>query len=306
MRAPAVRALALLRGAAVDAPDGPTEAGPVVHSLGRPAPRGERQRRATRECLLGCAAVEAMLGDAGTSAAAIAGERTALVYATAAAYAPSNRAFIEGSGGSIHFPYTAPAAVAAEVAIEFGVTGPYAIFIGGPPTTLRAIWQAAALLESGACDRALVLALEVFDECRDLYRRACRRWGGPLVEAAGSLWLEPGHGRLEFESRRARQRPPRGAASMPGGMFGCEPLAAVERWRSAAGSAPLEVTGVWRGEHARLAWREDPAVTHTSESARTMSREESRRDMDDRGPSLPGRRSAASDGRALPSGGGGR
>ena len=174
-----------------------------VLSLGRPAPPDDRRRRATRECLLALAAVEAMLEDGKAGARAIAGERTALLYATAAGYAASNRGFIEGSGGSIHFAYTAPAVVPAEVAIEFGVTGPYAIFLGGPPATLRAIWQAAILLESGACDRALVLSVEIFEECADLYARARRLTGRPLVEAG-----------------------------------------------------PLELSGSWRGEQARLVWRE--------------------------------------------------
>ena len=44
-----------------------------------------------------------MLDDGKASRAAIAGERTALVYVTAAAYGASNRAFIERQGGRIHF-----------------------------------------------------------------------------------------------------------------------------------------------------------------------------------------------------------
>ena len=82
-------------------------------------------------------AVRAMLEDAGAAPSAIAGDRTGLVYATAAAYAPSNRDFIAG-GGTLHFAYTAPAVVPAEVAIEFGLAGPYGIFLGGSPATLRA------------------------------------------------------------------------------------------------------------------------------------------------------------------------
>jgi hypothetical protein len=66
-----------------------------------------------------------MLEDGKASREAIAGERTALLYVTAAAYGASNRAFIERRGGVVHFAYTAPA-VLAEVAIEFGVVGPYA------------------------------------------------------------------------------------------------------------------------------------------------------------------------------------
>ena len=255
MRAPALRALGLLSALGGSTAEEMADPGRAVLSLGRPAAPGDH-RRATRECLLALAAVEAMLEDGGAGRDAIAGERTALLYATAAGYGASNRGFIEGSGSGIHFAYTAPAVVPAEVAIEFRVTGPYAIFLGGPPATLRAIWQAALWLESGACDRALVLAVEIFDECADLYERARRLVGRPLIEAAGCLWLEPGRGRLVFESLRGsgrRVRPPR---RDDGEMLGCEPLAALDRWRRAAASAPLELVGAWRGEQARLVWGE--------------------------------------------------
>jgi Beta-ketoacyl synthase, N-terminal domain len=250
MRGPALRALGFLSAEERAGHDAPVneDARPVL-SLGRLPPRGERSRRATRECVLALAAVEAMLADRGAEREAIRGDRTALLYATAAGYAASNRSFIAGSGGSIHFAYTAPAVVPAEVAIEFAVTGPYAIFLGGPPATLRAIWQAAILLEAGVCDRALVLAMEIFEECADLYARARRLTGRPLVEAAGCLWLERGHGRLVFESRRGGHRRARAAE-----LFSCEPLAALQRWRREPVSRPLELTGAWRGEHARLRW----------------------------------------------------
>jgi Beta-ketoacyl synthase, N-terminal domain len=257
MRAPHPRALGFLSARAREAhvPGGSDQR--AVHSFGRPAPRETRSRRATRECLLALAAVDAMLEDGTASRDAIAGERTALLYTTAACYAASNRSFIEGGGG-IHFAYTAPAVVPAEVAIEFGVTGPYAIFLGGPPATLRAIWQAALLLESGACDRALVLAVEIFEECEDLFGRAPRLVGRPLVEAAACLWLEPGQGRLVFESSRADG--PRSRATRPDGeeMLGCGPLAALDRWRRDGRKAPLELCGAWRGEQARLTWDQDP------------------------------------------------
>jgi hypothetical protein len=150
--------------------------------------------------------------------------------------------------------------VPAEVAIEFGVTGPYAIFLGGPPATLRAIWQAALWLSSGACDRALVLAVEIFDECADLYARAPRLVGRPLVEAAGCLWLEPGRGELVFESQRGAGRSARAPHQDVGELLGCAPLAAVERWRRRGALAPLELMGAWRGEHARLVWQEGMEV----------------------------------------------
>src|SRR6266545_436938 len=49
----------------------------------RPDRPGDRFRRATRECLLALAAVDAMLEDGKASREAIAGERTALLYVTA-------------------------------------------------------------------------------------------------------------------------------------------------------------------------------------------------------------------------------
>src|SRR5215470_14249813 len=228
MRAPHPRALGFLsaRTSEAQAPCGDDDR--AAYSFGRPAPRQTRSRRATRECLFALAAVDAMLEDGTAERAAITGERTALLYSTAAAYAASNRSFIEGGGG-IHFAYTAPAVVPSEVAIEFGVTGPYAIFLGGPPATLRAIWQGAMWLDAGACDRALVLAVEIFDECSDLYARARRLVSAPLVESAGCVWLAPGQGHLVFESRHhaARSTPRSGAAEE---RLGCAPLADLERW----------------------------------------------------------------------------
>src|SRR5262249_62355287 len=86
----------------------------AVVTAATPPLDGERFRRATRECLLGVAAVQATLDDAGISREAIAGTRTALLYVTAAAYGSSNRAFIAagepGSAGAPHFPHPAPGA----------------------------------------------------------------------------------------------------------------------------------------------------------------------------------------------------
>ena len=125
---------------------GAAAAGRRVVAIDRPAMSGERFRRATRECLLGVAAVEAMLRDAGISRSDLAGEQTGLVYVTAAAYGASNRSFLDSAGGTLHFPYTAPSAVPAEVAIEFALRGPYVILIGGATATVDGLWQADALL----------------------------------------------------------------------------------------------------------------------------------------------------------------
>ena len=59
--------------------------------------------RATRDCLWGVAAVGAMLEDGEARREAIAGDRTALIYVTAAAYAASNRAFIEAEAAPSTF-----------------------------------------------------------------------------------------------------------------------------------------------------------------------------------------------------------
>jgi len=223
---------------------------PVIR-LTRPALDGERFRRATRECLLGVAAVQQMLRDAELEREAIAGPRTALLFVTAGAYGASNVEFIAGRAGTLHFPYTAPSALPAEVAIEFGLTGAYVILIGGPTATVDALWQAARLLQAGRCDRALVLAVETFDECEPLWRRA--RWSlrAPLVEAAVCALVVPGadggpivgagrDGALEADVQ-----------TRAGSTLSCEPLIALALAR-AAGAGAATVTGTWRGRRAAI------------------------------------------------------
>jgi hypothetical protein len=246
--APAIRALGLLSG---EEPAG-TQGRASILPLPRPIRAGDRFRRTTRECLLALAAIDAMLEDGHAGREAIAGDRTALQYVTAAAYGASNREFIERRGGVMHFAYTAPAVVSAEVAIEFGITGPYGILIGGAPATLRAIEQAARLLETGRCDRALVLAVEIFEECADLYARHRRFDGRALVETAACLWLERGEGDLRFESTRVARLA--GDSSRGRERFAAGPLADLRDWRDRAPAGPVELSGCWRGEHARLRW----------------------------------------------------
>ena len=263
MRAPAIRAVGLLSGwgrgaAAVPADAARAAAGRAVLPLEGPAVTHERFRRSRRECLLGVAAVRALLEDAGAGAEIIAGERTALLFATAAAYAAANREFIDARAGGVYFPYTPAAAVPAEVAIEFGLTGPYEILIGGPTATMRAVARAAALLESGACDRALVLAVEIFEECADLFERARGRLARQLVEAAGCLWLEPGEGTLGLDHRRGGRRETGGPRQRLGEMLACEPVAALALARDKDVGGPLRLQGAWRGETARLAWSQNP------------------------------------------------
>lgn len=243
MRAPAIRALGLVRP-----PAGARDGDGTVISLGPRRRAGDRYRRTRRECLLGIEAVEAALADAGADRAALAGDRTGLVYVTTTAYAASNRGFIDGAGGGIHFPYTAPAAVPVEAAIDFGLTGPYGILVGGPPATLWGIWQAALWLEEGAADRVLVLGVETFEECADLHRRARRLVGRPVIETAACLWLVPGEGELAVAWDAAPARRP--AAPH----LGCQPLVTLAAWRAAAAERDVALEGAWRGKRARLEW----------------------------------------------------
>lgn len=264
--APSLRATGLYSGwgrglAALPTDARVAAAGRAVVSTGRPQLSGDRFRRATRECVLAVTVVKEALDEAGVPPEELAGERTALLYATASAYGASNRGFIEGTGAmTLHFPYTAPSAVPAEVAIEFGIRGPYVIFLGGAPATLAALWYAARRLEAGECDRALVLAVETFDECADLYARG--RWllSGPLVEAAACTLLEPGSGELSYvEGRppRSRRTTAAGIERQLGEAFAVTPLVELGVARAAGGtSLDVKLTGAWRGTEATLSWME--------------------------------------------------
>ena len=203
----------------------------------------DRLRRATRECLLGIEAVDALLEDGGLAREEIGGAGTALVYVTAAAYSASNRAFIEGGGGALHFPYTAPSAVPAEVAIEFGLCGPYAVLIGGSTATIDALAHAASLLARGACERALVLAVETFTECEDLHARVPWLAERPLVEGAAAALLEPAPDAVTSACVRA--------GDIYENTLSVGPLIALAR-ALASGASELTVRGEWRGREASL------------------------------------------------------
>lgn len=239
----------------------------------RPPLAGERFRRATRECLLGVTAVQALLRATGLGREDVTGSDTALVYVTAAGYGASNRMFIEAAttGSALHFPYTAPSAVPAEVAIEFGFTGAYVIFVGGATTTLEALAHAATLLDRRECERALVLAVETFRECEDLHGRG--RWllGRPLVESAACALLQRGAGALRVVeddavdaslSREIRRR--------AGETLACEPLMALALGLE-SGDDRLYVTGAWRGRRLAFEWTcpATPRLQPTMNGART-------------------------------------
>ena len=251
-------------------------AGRAVIPLFRPVLEGERFRRATRECLLGVAAVDALLRESDIARDMIRGSATALIYVTGAAYGASNQAFIvaesmrqassEGgltekragsvaSSGTLHFPYTAPSAMAGEVAIEFGLTGPYGILIGGAAATIDALWQATRLLVGGGCERALVLAVETFEECAALYARG--RWlvRRPLVEAAACALLVPGALRARYDAPRTPSMLETLARVRAGETLACAPLIALALARDGGTAGSVSVTGEWRGRRAGLHWQ---------------------------------------------------
>ena len=249
------------RGAAALPEDATTAAGGRrVIPMARPELDGDRFRRATRECLLGVSAVAATLADGGLTRDGIRGAGTALFYVTAAAYGASNQAFVgatggppqerRGSGGTLHFPYTAPSAVPAEVAIEYGLTGGYVILVGGATAAIDALWQAATLLAAGRCERALVLAVETFAECEALWARG--RWtvGGPLVEGAACALLV-GDGDVGYGTAEAPAPLETLAAWRAGKTLACEPLVGLALAR-AAGEREARLTGQWRGRRATV------------------------------------------------------
>jgi acyl carrier protein len=265
LRGTDLRAVGVITGwgeglAALPADAARAAAGRSTVALDRPPPPGERFRRSTRECLLGVAAVQALLGVTGQAREDIAGSDTALLYATAAGYAASNRAFIEAAatGSALHFPYTAPSAVPAEVAIEFGLTGAYVIFTGGATTTLEALAHAAGLLRRGECARALVLAVETFRECEDLHARG--RWllGRPLVEAAACALLTAGAGHLTVADGPVPSDLGAEVRRRAGETLACEPLIALALGLE-SGDDRLCVTGAWRGRRLALEWSRSAA-----------------------------------------------
>jgi hypothetical protein len=81
------------------------------------------------------------------------------------------------------------------VTIQFGITGPYLSLLSGANASIEALWQAAMLLANDQCDRALVLGVETFTGCEDLYTAG--RWllRSPLVETAVCIVLERQAGR---------------------------------------------------------------------------------------------------------------
>lgn len=148
--------------------------------------------------------------------------------------------------GSVYFPYTAPSAVPAEVAIEYGLRGGYVILVGGATAGVEALWQAATLLGTGRCRRAVVLAVETFAECETLWARG--RWTvrAPLVEAAACALLE-GDGEVSYALAAVPAPLETLAGRRAGETLACGPLIALALARE-AGEAQPRVTGQWRGQ----------------------------------------------------------
>ena len=165
--------------------------GRAILPLLTPPCTDERLRRATRECLLAVRAVQQALANANLTRVNLAGPRTAVVYASASAYAAANWTFLaDDFEHVVYFPYTAPSAVPGEVTMQYGITGPYLSFLSGANAGLEALWHALTLLSHDQCDRALVLGIETFVDCESLYTAG--RWllDKPLVETAICLILE--------------------------------------------------------------------------------------------------------------------
>lgn len=256
----AVRGCGLLTGWGAGLHSLPTHA--VAAAQGRrllpvatPTLASERLRRATRECLLGVAAVEAALEDGHLSRHEVAGSRTALVYASASSYAAANWTFLTSeTENALHFPYTAPSAVPAEVTIQFGITGPYLTLLSGANAGLEALWQAATLLTTAQCDRVLVLGVETFQECAELYTTG--RWllGTPRLEAAVCLILERHASLAEVHYRAAC------------GPHGLRRLVEGERAPALAGvylCTPTARAGHIAGQYLQAQWPDMPlALVH--------------------------------------------
>jgi hypothetical protein len=235
-------------------------AGRALIPLATPHLDGERFRRATRECVLAVAAVEALRRDGAVERATLAGPDTALVYVTASAYGASNRAFVEGggTGSPLHFPYTAPSAVPGEVAIEYQVHGAYVILLGGAAAALDALWQAARLVARGTCARALVLAVETFDACADLYGRG--RWlvGAPLVETAVCALLAPGDASVSYGPPGTPSPLEDLVRTRAGETLAAGPLIALALARDCHYDA-MRLSGRWRDRRVALEWQRDVA-----------------------------------------------
>jgi hypothetical protein len=147
--------------------------------------------------------------------------------------------------------------MAGEVAIEFGLTGPYVILLGGATAMIDGLWQATLLLGRGRCRRALVLAVETFAECEELWARG--RWllRPPLVESAACALLVPGPCRATYAPVSTPSFLEALVRARAGETLACAPLIALALARAGGDAGLLRLTGEWRGRRAGLAWEAD-------------------------------------------------
>jgi hypothetical protein len=104
---------------------------------------------------------------------------------------------------------------------------------------------------AGRCERALVLAVETFEECRALWQRARWTLPGPLVETAACALLGPGAERPLYRARSAPTALERAVEVRAGRTLACAPLAALALAR-AAGEGWARLSGSWRGRTAAI------------------------------------------------------
>jgi len=215
-----------------------------VIAAARPPLSGERFRRATRECLLGVAAVEALLreanierrGDPRLRDGAGLRDGGRIRRGESRVYCRGRREEGCWSGGREHeysvgwpekgtrrrrcfkhlaFPVYGTVGGAAEVAIEFGLNRPVCDPARGAAATIDGLWQATLQVGRGRCRRALVLASRPSRSARALARG---RWllRPPLVESAACALLIPGPSRRDLRAGLDGVTP-RGARARSGG-----------------------------------------------------------------------------------------
>jgi acetyl-CoA acetyltransferase len=129
----------------------------------------------------------------------IAAERMALVFATTNGGVVHTRKFFDDiattgtqAGSPLLFPETVYNAPASHIAAALGITEIVTTLVNDATAGLDAIAAAGELLESGACDRCLVVAAEEADWA---VCEACAAWGladadaAPFSEGAAALLL---------------------------------------------------------------------------------------------------------------------
>jgi hypothetical protein len=102
---------------------------------------------------------------------------------------------------------------------------------------------------TGRCQRALVLAVETFEECAPLWGRARWTLAGPLVESAACVLLGPGDTPARYTALASGTDAERQTERQAGHTLACGPLLALGLAR-AAGIDRMRLSGTWRGRTA--------------------------------------------------------